>query len=158
MFETSFAVIRNLRTNLLVRGGVNFGDKPAGEPHHGGLAIGHAVGLDHNARSRCFCFHKSIGKIVDLVPRCVAPIGIWEMTIGGQHSDFSERRIHPYAAIPIIGPSNLDAGRLGVVRDYLRLRKSSKVADKIIGTIRRYVDRIFRNRLQTGEVRRRASQ
>jgi hypothetical protein len=132
---------------LLVAVGVDFSDEPSGEPHHRRSATRHAVGLDHNARSGRFCLHKGIGKIVDFVPHYFTPIGIRKMTIGGQHRDFSERRIHPCAAVHIIGPSDFDAGRLVVVRNYLRLRKSSKVVDKVIGTIRRYVNPIFRNSL-----------
>jgi hypothetical protein len=102
-------------TPLFVVVGVDFSDKPAREAHHRRLATRHAVWLDHNARSGRFCLHKGIGKVVDFVPHYFTPIGIRKMTIGSQHRDFSERRIHPCAAIHIIGPSDLDAGRLVVV-------------------------------------------
>src|SRR5690349_18287631 len=131
----------------LVVVGVDFGDEPTGEPQHRRSATRHAVGLDHNARSGRFCLHEGVGKVVDFVAHYFTPIGIWKMTVGSQHRDFSERRIHPCAAIHIIWPSDLDARRLVIVRNYLRLRKSSKVADKVIGTVRRYVNPIFRNSL-----------
>src|SRR5580693_210747 len=77
------------------------------------------------------------------------------MTVGSQHSDFSELRIHAYKAIHIIRSSDLDARCLSVIGNYCRLRKSSKIADKVIGTIWRNVKAVFWNITQTGKVRRR---
>jgi len=73
-FGSSVAKIRRVLPSFagsLVLGGVDFGDIAAWELHHRRPAASDAVGLNQDACSRGFCFRQGIGKIVDVVPRCV---------------------------------------------------------------------------------------
>ena len=99
-------------TPLFITVGVDFRDKTAGELHHCRSATSNTVGLSYNPRSGSLCLHNRIGKIVDVVPGYFAPIGIWEMTIGSQHSDFSESesirtRRYTSLGLPISTPDAL---------------------------------------------------
>src|SRR5271168_1849959 len=129
-------------------------DIAAGERDDRRLATVGDVRVDKNGDTRGLCLGESIGKASNLVTRYLASIGIRKMSVRNQHGHFAETGLDAHAAIGIVGPANLDARRLPVIRDNFAAREGYKVSNENVGALRGYVDPIFGDSLKLGVMRR----
>src|ERR1700728_4759690 len=124
------------------------------ESDHCRLASFRLVWIDQDCDAGSLRLGESIGKVGDLVARYFASIGIRKMSVRNQHGHFAETGLDAHAAIGIVGPANLDARRLPVIRDNFATREGYKVSGESVGALRGYIDPIFRDGLKLGVMRR----
>src|SRR5258708_32515819 len=71
-----------------------------------------------------------------------------EMTVSDVHGQEAELRLDSNSPVRVRRPPNLDAGRVGIVGDYLAMRKSNEATHERVGSVGRNVDAILGNRLE----------
>ncbi|QHP68176.1 hypothetical protein EI171_13490 [Bradyrhizobium sp. LCT2] len=142
---TSFGV--RPRCTLRAKG-VDLGDVPAGEHDERSRPAARRVGFDQHRGAGVLRLAEGGCEISDFITRRLPTVGIGQMTVGDQHDHLPEWGLDPDAPVGQIGSSDLDAGRLRVVRDDLAAGEGKKTPGEGGGPVGRDVYAILRNPLE----------